>query len=150
MSEHDSRIEMLQQDIMDSSLPSAEKDILADDLEYANAINGSKDAVMIGIKRLTLSGIRTKLSLHAAIKREIADHANNCNGKTVTSTVTTEKRSGSGCLKAELANAFIANMKTAIITVGVVAAIVLVSIVWTRQIAEAGGFVKDAAQAANK
>jgi hypothetical protein len=147
MSEHDSRIEMLQQDIMDSSLPSAEKDILADDLEYANAINGSKDEVMIGIKRLTLSGIRTKLSLHASIKREIAAHASGCSGKVVTSTVTTEKRSG--CLKAELMSALIANMKTAIITVGVVAALVLVSIVWTRQIAEAGGFVKDAATAAN-
>lgn len=147
MSEHDSRIEMLAQDIMDSALTNPEKDILADDLEYANAINGSKDPVMIGIKRLTLSGIRTKLSLHASIRREIAEHANGCNRKVTTSTVTTEKRTGS--LKEELMCALIANTKTAIITIGVAATIVALAIVWTRQISEAGGFVRDAAHAAN-
>lgn len=48
-----------------------------------------------------------------------------------------------------IATAFAANMKTAIITVGVVTTIVLVLIVATRQISEAGGFVKDAATAAS-
>jgi len=54
-----------------------------------------------------------------------------------------------GGLKATLTTALVANMKTAIITVGLVAGILGLAIIFTRQISEAAGFVDTTAQAAH-
>lgn len=74
MSDHDSRICILQQALMESDIDPAERDALADDLQYAQSINGSPDQTLQGIKRLTISGVRREMLGHA----RLAAHARTC------------------------------------------------------------------------
>lgn len=60
----DSRITLLEQQLAESALHPSEKAVLADDLSYAQTINGSPDPIMQGLKRLTLSGVRRELATH--------------------------------------------------------------------------------------
>ena len=65
----DSRIEMLIAALKESDLDPSERDALADDLQYAQTINGSPDPSLQGIKRLTISGVRREMLSHARTKR---------------------------------------------------------------------------------
>jgi hypothetical protein len=78
MSDNDTRIDILQQALLESDIEPAERDGLADDLRFAQEINGSKDPTLIGIKRLTISGVRGRLMTHKHIKTAIDPHAAAC------------------------------------------------------------------------
>ena len=74
----DVRLDLLAGAISDSGLDGQIKDALADDLRYAQEINGSDDAALRGIKRLVISGIRRELLAHDRTKKAIAEHADRC------------------------------------------------------------------------
>ena len=73
----DIRLDLLRDAIADSGLDGQTKDALADDLRYAQEINGTDDPSLRGIKRLIISGIRRELLAHdrmeKAIKRVLED-----------------------------------------------------------------------------
>ena len=88
---------------------------------------------------------RINAVVNAVVKAEIGAHAEGCAaGKTVSTTTTP-----SG-IKLALGEALVANMKTAIITVGLVVALLGTFVIFTRQISEAAGFVDATAQAASQ
>ena len=74
----DVRLDMLTEAIKDSDLDGQTKDALADDLRYAQEINGTADAALRGIKRLVISGIRRELLAHDRTKKAIQAHESKC------------------------------------------------------------------------
>ena len=74
----DIRLDMLTEAIKDSDLDGQTKDALADDLRYAQEINGTADAALRGIKRLVISGIRRELLAHDRTKKAIQAHESKC------------------------------------------------------------------------
>jgi hypothetical protein len=52
----DIRLDVLRDAIASSKLDGQTKDVLADDLKYAQDINGTADEALRGIKRLLISG----------------------------------------------------------------------------------------------
>ena len=86
----DARIEILKDALMESKLiPKAEKDALADDLEYAQTINGDPDPTRQMMKRTLISGVRremlaydrhasTKADFETALRSALKDHTKNC------------------------------------------------------------------------
>ena len=69
----DIRIETLKSALMASDISPAEKDALADDLEYAQEINGSPDPTLQGIKRAVISGVRREMLAHQRLKKHETD-----------------------------------------------------------------------------
>ena len=69
----DIRIETLKAALMASDISPAEKDALADDLEYAQSINGSPDETLQGIKRTVISGVRREMLAHQRLKKHESD-----------------------------------------------------------------------------
>lgn len=76
----DVRLDLLKDAIAESDLDGQTKDALADDLRYAQEINGAGDAALRGIKRIVISGIRRELLAHDRTKRAIGLHVNACPG----------------------------------------------------------------------
>ena len=74
----DIRLDLLRDAITDSDLDGQTKDALADDLRYAQEINGTADAALRGIKRLVISGIRRELLAHDRTKKAIQAHESKC------------------------------------------------------------------------
>ena len=74
----DVRLDILKDAIADSGLDGQTKDALADDLRYAQEINGTQDAALRGIKRIVISGIRRELLAHDRTIRAIDAHAAKC------------------------------------------------------------------------
>lgn len=71
--DNDIRIETLKQALFASDIAPAEKDALADDLEYAQLINGSLDPIQQGIKRTVISGVRREMLAHQRLKKHESD-----------------------------------------------------------------------------
>ena len=87
----DVRIDVLTDAI--KQLPKGEiKDALADDLKFAQDINGTTDPALRGIKRLVISGIRRELLTHERIAEAVtlAVSAQAAKCKSVFSTYTQE------------------------------------------------------------
>jgi hypothetical protein len=76
----DVRLDLLRDAIANSKLDGQTKDVLADDLRYAQEINGTDDASLRGIKRLIISGIRKELLAHERVTKSIKEHIDNCPG----------------------------------------------------------------------
>jgi len=84
----DVRLDLLKDAISESGLDGQAKDALADDLRYAQTINGTKDDALQGIKRLVISGVRRELLAHARTSKAISDgvlagiseHVKTCKG----------------------------------------------------------------------
>lgn len=74
----DVRLDLLRDAISRSDLDGQTKDALADDLRYAQQINGTDDQASQGIKRLLISNIRRELLVHERIKKAIAEQALKC------------------------------------------------------------------------
>jgi len=74
----DVRLDLLKDAIAESGLDGQTKDALADDLRYAQEINGTGDAALRGIKRIVISGIRRELLAHDRTIRAIDAHASKC------------------------------------------------------------------------
>ncbi len=74
----DVRLDLLRDAISRSDLDGQTKDALADDLRYAQQINGTDDQASQGIKRLLISNIRRELLGHERIKKAIAKQALKC------------------------------------------------------------------------
>ena len=74
----DIRLDLLRDAITESDLDGQTKDALADDLRYAQEINGTNDAALRGIKRLVISGIRRELLAHDRTMKAIQAHENSC------------------------------------------------------------------------
>ena len=74
----DVRLDLLRDAISRSDLDRQTKDALADDLRYAQQINGKDDQASQGIKRLLISNIRRELLVHERIKKAIAEQALKC------------------------------------------------------------------------
>lgn len=74
----DVRLDLLKDAIADSGLDGQTKDALADDLRYAQEINGASEPALRGIKRLIISGIRRELLAHDRTIRAIDAHASKC------------------------------------------------------------------------
>ena len=74
----DVRLDLLKDAIAGSGLDGQTKDALADDLRYAQEINGTADAALRGIKRIVISGIRRELLAHDRTTKAIADHEIKC------------------------------------------------------------------------
>ena len=157
MTKHDPRIGQIERDIADSGLSSSEKAILTDDLDYAIRLNGSDDDVRIGLKKLTLSLIRTRLAapestkaiVTAAVTEAVEAQAAKC--KSVFSTYTTKGvsdiRATNQDIKRQIFNALVENMRVLIITIGLVIALLGISAIVTRQINESGTFIETASKA---
>ena len=148
----DVRIDVLADAI--KQLPKGEiKDALADDLKFAQDINGTTDPALKGIKRLVISGIRRELltqeriaeAVTTAVETQAAkckDAFNNYTSKEVTDTQVTNQG-----IKKQLINALVENMRVLIITLGLVIASLGISAIVTRQITETGNFIETASQA---
>ena len=65
----DIRIEALKEELFGSGIETSERDALADDLDYAQKINGSKDDALQGIKRITISNVRREMLAHRRMVR---------------------------------------------------------------------------------
>ncbi len=74
----DVRLELLRDAIAESGLDGQTKDVLADDLRYAQEINGTQDPALRGIKRIVISGIRRELLAHERTERAIELHQAKC------------------------------------------------------------------------
>ena len=83
----DIRLDLLRDAITDSGLDGQTKDALADDLRYAQEINGTDDAALCGIKRLIISGIRRELLAHERMDKAIRRHSEACPGAGVPQTL---------------------------------------------------------------
>ena len=83
----DIRLDILRDAITDSGLDGQTKDALADDLRYAQEINGTDDAALHGIKRLIISGIRRELLAHERMDKAIRRHSEACPGAGVPKTL---------------------------------------------------------------
>ena len=83
----DIRLDLLRDAICRSDLDGQTKDALADDLRYAQEINGTDDAALCGIKRLVISGIRRELLAHERMDKAIRRHSEACPGAGVPKTL---------------------------------------------------------------
>ena len=83
----DVRLDILKDAIADSGLDGQTKDALADDLRYAQEINGTNDPALCGIKRLVISGIRRELLAHDRTARAIRRHSEACPGAGIPKTL---------------------------------------------------------------
>ena len=83
----DIRLDLLRDAIADSGLDGQTKDALADDLRYAQEINGTDDAALCGIKRIVISGIRRELLAHERMDKAIRRHSEACPGAGVPKTL---------------------------------------------------------------
>ena len=148
----DVRIDVLTDAI--KQLPRGEiKDALADDLKFAQDINGTTDPALRGIKRLVISGIRRELLTHEriaeAVTLAVAAQAAKCKSvfsrdaaKEVSSIRATNQN-----IKKQIFNALVENMRVLIITIGLVIALLGISAIVTRQITETGTFIETASKA---
>lgn len=73
MSEADTRVVILQQKLADAKMHPSERDALADDLEFANQINGDTDPLKQMIKKLMISGVRRELLAHERQSRHFSE-----------------------------------------------------------------------------
>ena len=147
----DVRIDVLTDAI--KQLPKGEiKDALADDLKFAQDINGTQDPALKGIKRLVISGIRRELLSHEriaeAVTTAVETQAAKC--KSVFSHYTTKEVSDISAtnqdIKKQVFNALVENMRVLIITIGLVIALLGISAIVTRQINETGTFIETASK----
>ena len=74
----DVRLDLLKEAIAKSDLDGRTKDCLADDLKYAQDINGADDIASQGIKRLLISGVRRELIAHKRITEALGMHTEAC------------------------------------------------------------------------
>ena len=74
----DLRLDLLKDAIVRSGLDGPTKDVLADDLKYAQDINGADDTASQGIKRLLISGVRRELIAHQRITEALEMHTEAC------------------------------------------------------------------------
>jgi hypothetical protein len=74
----DIRLDLLKDAIVRSGLDGPTKDVLADDLKYAQDINGDDDTASRGIKRLLISGVRRELIAHQRITEALEMHTEAC------------------------------------------------------------------------
>ena len=77
----DIRLDLLRDAIAESGLDGQTKDALADDLRYAQEINGTQDAALRGIKRIVISGIRRELIAHDRTLKAIQAHESKCSAR---------------------------------------------------------------------
>lgn len=77
----DVRLDLLKDAISESGLDGQTKDALADDLRYAQTINGTDNEALQGIKRLVIGGIRRELLAHDRTVKAIQAHENGCAGR---------------------------------------------------------------------
>ena len=77
----DIRLDLLRDAIAESGLDGQTKDALADDLRYAQEINGAGDAALRGIKRIVISGIRRELLAHDRTLKAIQAHESKCSAR---------------------------------------------------------------------
>lgn len=68
----DPRIVLLQDKLAESKMHPAEQAALADDLQFAVAINGDQAPVMQGLKRMLISGVRRELAAQEREERHYA------------------------------------------------------------------------------
>lgn len=83
----DIRLDVLRDAIASSKLDGQTKDVLADDLKYAQDINGTTDEALRGIKRLLISGVRRELLAHDRVTTAIDNHAAACAARTAPKTI---------------------------------------------------------------
>lgn len=74
----DVRLDLLKDAISESGLDGQTKDALADDLRYAQTINGTDNEALQGIKRLVIGGIRRELLAHDRTMKAIDAHEHSC------------------------------------------------------------------------
>ena len=77
----DIRLDLLRDAICRSDLDGQTKDALADDLKYAQDINGTEDEALRGIKRLLISGVRRELLAHERVAMAIETHVSECSAR---------------------------------------------------------------------
>ena len=83
----DIRLDLLRDAICRSDLDGQTKDALADDLKYAQDINGTEDEALRGIKRLLISGVRRELLAHERVAMAIDAHASGCSARATPKTI---------------------------------------------------------------
>jgi hypothetical protein len=72
MSSEDPRIVIIQQKLAESKIHPAERDALADDLRFAQEINGDTAPVMQTLKTMLISGVRRELLAHERTDRHFS------------------------------------------------------------------------------
>lgn len=77
----DVRLDLLKDAISESGLDGQTKDALADDLRYAQTINGTDNEALQGIKRLVIGGIRRELLAHDRTMKAIQAHESKCSAR---------------------------------------------------------------------
>ena len=84
----DIRLDLLRDAICRSDLDGPTKDALADDLKYAQDINGTEeDEALRGIKRLLISGVRRELLAHDRVTMAIDAHVAGCSARATPKTI---------------------------------------------------------------
>jgi hypothetical protein len=83
----DIRLDLLRDAICRSDLDGQTKDALADDLKYAQDINGTEDEALRGIKRLLISGVRRELLAHDRVAMAIENHVAGCSARATPKTI---------------------------------------------------------------
>ena len=83
----DIRLDLLRDAICRSDLDGQTKDALADDLKYAQDINGTEDEALRGIKRLLISGVRRELLAHDRVTMAIDAHVSGCSARATPKTI---------------------------------------------------------------
>ena len=83
----DIRLDLLRDAICRSGLDGRTKDALADDLKYAQDINGTEDEALRGIKRLLISGVRRELLAHDRVAMAIENHVAGCSARATPKTI---------------------------------------------------------------
>ena len=83
----DIRLDLLRDAICRSDLDGQTKDALADDLKYAQDINGTEDEALRGIKRLLISGVRRELLAHDRVAAAIHTHVSGCPARATPKTI---------------------------------------------------------------
>ena len=84
----DIRLDLLRDAICRSDLDGQTKDALADDLKYAQDINGTEeDEALRGIKRLLISGVRRELLAHDRVTMAIDNHMSRCSARATPKTI---------------------------------------------------------------
>lgn len=74
----DIRLDILRDAILTSRLDGQTKDALADDLRYAQQINGDVNPALQGIKRIVISGVRRELLANERVMKAIDEHTRVC------------------------------------------------------------------------
>lgn len=74
----DVRLDLLKEAIAKSGMDIQTKDVLADDLKYAQDINGTDDEALKGIKKMLISNVRKELIAYERNQKAIEAHAEAC------------------------------------------------------------------------